>query len=120
MSEEAVARMRLFSPTDTPSVSTILEEMFQFFDRRIRHRPNKTLAMHIRLRLALMVFGDAGYARLDVAMKPRPMVVPTAKLLELLELKILTTDLQPLVLLPLERCTQPEARRQVHVPLQRL
>ncbi len=88
MSDETVARMRLLSPTDTPSVSTILEEMFQFFDRRIRRRPNyKTLAMQIRLRLALMVFGDADYARLDVAMKPRPMVVPTPKLLEMLELK---------------------------------
>ncbi len=73
--------------------------MFQFFDRPIRRRANyKTVARHIRLRLALMVFGDADYARLDVAMKPKPMVVPTAKLVEMLQLKILTADLQPLVL----------------------
>ncbi len=61
-----------------------------------------------------MVFGDADYARLDIAMKPWPMVVPTAKLLKLLELKRLTTDLRPLVLLPVERCiSQLEAMRQI-------
>ncbi len=41
MSEETVARMRLFRPTDTPSVSTVLEEMFQFFDRDIRRCAKK-------------------------------------------------------------------------------
>ncbi len=72
MSEDTVVKMRMLNAADTPTVSTILEEMFQFFDRSIRRRASyyRTRAMHIRLRLALMVFGDADYARLDVAMKP--------------------------------------------------
>ncbi len=71
MSEQVVAKMGLLSPTDAPSVSSVLEEMFEFFDGRVLRRANyRTPAMHSRLRLALMVFGDAGYARLDVAMKP--------------------------------------------------
>ncbi len=38
MSEDAVIRMRMLSTTDTPAVSTILEEMFQFVDGRIPRR----------------------------------------------------------------------------------
>lgn len=115
MSKDGVVRIGILSPTDAPSVSTVLEEMFQFLDGGISRRANyKTLARHIRLRLALMVFGDADYARLNTIMTPLPMVVPTAKLLALLELTRLTTDLPPLVLLPVERCiSQPEARRQL-------
>lgn len=108
MSEETVVRMGI-SPTDASGVSTILEEMFQFFDGRIRCRAKyKAIEKHVRLRLALMVFGDSGYARRDMT----GMVVPTPKLLDLLELSRLTTNLQPLVLPPVRRCiSQPEARR---------
>jgi hypothetical protein len=110
MNQETVVRMRILSSTDAPSVSTILEEMFQFFDGRVRCRGNyKTIKKHVRLRLALMVFGDSGYARLDETMKPKPMVVPTTKLLTLLKLRNLTTDVEPLALLPVQHCiSQPE------------
>jgi hypothetical protein len=113
MSEETVVKIGIVSPTDAPSVSTILEEMFQFFDGRVRcHTKYKAIEKHDRLRLALMVFGDSDYARLDVTRKPTPLVVPTPKLLDLLELSRLTTNLQPLVLPPVgRRISQPEARR---------
>jgi hypothetical protein len=108
MSEDAVVRMKMLSPTDTPRVSTILEEMFQYFDGSVRCR--RDIRKEIRLRWALLLFGDKGYARLDTAMKPMPMVVPTAKLLNLLKLTSLTTDLEPLALLPVRpSSSQPEA-----------
>ena len=88
MSEKTVVRMKTVSPTDAFSVSTILEEMFQFFDGRVRCRAKyKAIEKHVRLRLALMVFGDSGYARRDMTGKPTPMIVPTPKLLDLLELR---------------------------------
>jgi hypothetical protein len=99
MSQETVVRTGLLKFTDTPGVSIILEEMFQFFDGALRgHTKYKAIEKHVRLRLALMVFGDSDYARLDVTRKPTRMVVPTPKLLDLLELSRLTTNLQPLVL----------------------
>jgi hypothetical protein len=63
-----------------------------------RHPKHKTIKRHVRLRLALIVFNESGYARLDMTVKPGGMVMPTAKLLSLLGLRKMTTDLQPLVL----------------------
>ncbi len=40
MSEQVVAKMGLLSPTDAPSVSSVLEEMFEFFDGRVLRRAN--------------------------------------------------------------------------------
>jgi hypothetical protein len=72
MSEETVARMRIISSTDVPSVSTVLEEMFQYLDGRVRGgAAYKTIKRHTRLRLALMVLGEAGYARLHATKKPK-------------------------------------------------
>jgi hypothetical protein len=94
MSKDAVVKMGILSPADTPNVSTILEEIVQFFDGWVQFRFTtcKLMPKHIRLRLALTVLGETGYARLDEAAKPRPMVVPTPKLLRPLNLKNLTTD----------------------------
>jgi hypothetical protein len=104
----------MLRPNDTPRVSTILEEMFQFFDASARCRRYRTIEKHIRLRLALLVFSDSGYARLDTIMNPMPTVVPTAKLLKLLELTSQTTDLESPKLLPVQdRISQPEASDQL-------
>ena len=106
MSQETVVRMGLLSLTDAPAVSTILEAMFQYFDYDLRCHPKyKTIKKHVRLRLASIVFGESGYARLDMTVKPSGMVVPTAKLLSLFGLRKLTTDLPPLVLLPISNGT---------------
>ena len=103
----------ILSPSDAPSVSTIVEEMFQFFDESVRCANYKTIDRSVRLRLALRVLGDAGYARLDI-MRPKPTVVPTEKLLQLLEVKKLTTDEEPLSLLPAGACvSQQDAARQL-------
>jgi hypothetical protein len=117
MSDETVVKMRILGPTDTPAVSTILEEMFQFFDGSVRSRASyASMERHVRLRLALLVFGDLGFARLDIT-KPKPMLVPTAKLLKLLEVGSVTTDVEPLVLRPIQKCiSQPEASRQTQYP----
>jgi hypothetical protein len=110
MNEDTVARMKMLSPTDTPRVSTVVEEMFQYFDGSIRCR--RYIRRDIRLRWALLVFGDKGYARLDTAMKSMPMVVPAAKLLKSLELTSVTTDVEPQALLPVRRpSSQQEAIR---------
>jgi hypothetical protein len=112
MNEDTVVRVQMLSPNDTPSISTILEEMFQFFDASVGCGRYTTIEKQTRLRLALLAFGEAGYAQLGMTIKAMPMVVPTAKLLNLLELTSLTTDLEPLTLLPVRRCIpQPEARR---------
>ncbi len=101
MSKETVVRMRVLNSHDSARVSTVLEEMFQFFDSPLRRHPlYKAIKKKIRLRLALMVFGDSGYARLDETVRPTPMMVPTANLLELLQVTKPTTNLQPLVLPP--------------------
>ena len=66
MSDDTVVRMPILSPTDTPTVSTILEEMFQYFDGNAKSRASyASMERHVRLRLALLVFGDLGFARLD-------------------------------------------------------
>ena len=111
MSQNTTVRMGLLNSTDAPAVSTILEEMFQYFDMDLRRHPKyKTIKRHVRLRLALIVFNESGYARLDMTVKPGGTVMPTAKLVSLLGLRKMTTDLQPLVLLPIRHSTsQPEA-----------
>ena len=113
MSPNTIVRMGLLSSTDAPAVSTILEEIFQYFDGDLRCHPRyEAIKRHVRLRLALTVFGDRGYAQLDMTGKPTLTVVPTPKLLDLLELSRLTTNLRPLVLPPVGRCiSRPEARR---------
>lgn len=79
MSEDTVAKMRILGPTEAPTVSTIPEEMFQYFDGNLR-RHSRTIKRPVRLRLSLIVFSESGYARLDVTSKPSGMVIPTAKL----------------------------------------
>jgi hypothetical protein len=102
MSKDAEVRMRMANFTDTPTVSTILEEMFRFFDDPLRRQaPYKAIKEEVRLTLALMVFGDSDYAELDETARPTPMVVPTDELLELLEIKKLTTNVKPLVMAPI-------------------
>lgn len=110
MGEATILTMGILSPSDAPSVSTIVEEMFQFFDESVRCANYKTIDRSVRLRLALRVLGDAGYARLDI-MRPKPTVVPTEKLLQLLEVKKLTTDEEPLSLLPAGACVSSRMRR---------
>jgi len=85
MSDETVFKMQILGSTDTPAVSTILKEMFQYFDGTVKSRASyASMERHVRLRLALPVFGDLAFARLDIT-KPKSTLVPTAKLLKLLE-----------------------------------
>ena len=92
-------------------VSTILEEMFQFFSGGVRHLKYRVMDKSLRLRLALAVFDDFGFARLDTMMKPGPMFVPTSGLLKKLELNSLTTGVEPLLVPDTVRCvSQGEAR----------
>jgi hypothetical protein len=105
----------MLSAADSPAVSTILEEMFQFVDGRIRARGEyKSISKMTRLRLALIAFNEEGLSRLDTTMAPRPMVVPTPKLLEmLLDSSRLTTSVEPLVLCAVPgRISQQEESRQ--------
>jgi hypothetical protein len=113
MSNDPITRTSILGPTDAPSVSTILEEMFQYLDGSVQCAKYKTIRKDVRLRLALTVLGEAGYAQLNVVMNPRPMVVATTKLLRLLALKSSTTDVEPLVL-SVQGCISPaETNRQL-------
>ena len=61
-----------------------------------------------RMRLALMVLRETGYARIDAATPPRPIIIPSTKLLKLLASDHLTTDVEPLVLTSLRRLISPD------------
>src|SRR5271170_7640268 len=64
---------------DNRSVSTILEDIFWFFDGEVIDKaPNfKSLKKLLRLKSALVVFDEIKLARFDEDHKPMPMVVPT-------------------------------------------
>jgi hypothetical protein len=94
---------------DNCRVSTILEEMFYVFDSDVQFHCNpKHLNRFTRMRLALMVLRETGYARIDAATPPRPIIIPSTKLLKLLASDHLTTDVEPLVLTSLRRLISPD------------
>ena len=99
-------------PIDEFSLSTILEDMFQYFDdelirKRTRYR---NLERQKRLRAALMVFVEMGIARLAEA-QPLPMLVPTKDLMDLLETSRLTTLVEPLLVPACMDCDQNKSDR---------
>lgn len=99
-------------PIDEFSLSTILEDMFQYFDdelirKRTRYR---NLERQKRLRAALMVFFEMGIARLAEA-QPLPMLVPTKDLMDLLGTSHLTTLVEPLLVPARMDCDQNESDR---------
>jgi hypothetical protein len=63
--------MGILSPIDAPAVSTVLEAIIQFFDERISSDTKyNVIGKHVRLRMALLVLGDLGWAQLAATMKP--------------------------------------------------
>ena len=84
--------------TNTYSVSTIVEDMFQYFDDGLvaKKRKYRRLETGWKLRSALIVFQQQGLACLEDAHKPLPMWVPTRDLLDALGTNRLSTTVEPL------------------------
>ena len=84
--------------TNTYSVSTIVEDMFQYFDDGLvaKKRKYRRLETGWKLRSALIVFQHQGLVCLEEAQKPLPMWVPTKDLLDALGTNQLSTAVEPL------------------------
>jgi len=95
------------------SISTILEDMFQYFDDGLIDKKSQyqRLEKGGRLRAALIVFLNEGLARLDEAHKPLPMLVPTKDLLDVLGTSRLSTAVKPLMLPACIAATRKEVRK---------
>jgi hypothetical protein len=92
--------MEIGNKQDKYVVSTIIEDMFRYFDDEIsdRKRHYRRLEQTLRLRTALAVFSEKGLAQFVGSYRPLPMWVPTKHLMDLLETSRLTTGVKPLTL----------------------
>ena len=81
-------------------VSTILEEIFQYFDSDLcaKNPRYSSLNKLLRLKAALIAFNESGLAQSSEDQNPRSMVVPTKELMEALETKRVTTSVKPLAI----------------------
>lgn len=79
------------------AVSTIIEDMFEYFDAELldKHKRYRKLYGELRLRAALTVFFEEGLAELAPARKPLPMWVPTKVLMGGLKTSRLTRRQNP-------------------------
>ncbi len=93
-------------------ISTILEDMFQYFDQELCaiNRKYRSLQMLWRLKSALIVFRHLGLAEYQEDVQPSPMMVPSRELMRVLKTSRITTSLKPLVLPPIV-VTEQEAKK---------
>lgn len=84
-------------------ISTILEDMFQYFDQELcaNNRKYRSLQTLWRLKSALMVFRHLGMAEYEENVQPSPMMVPSKELMQVLRTSRTTTSLKPVVLPPI-------------------
>ncbi len=104
MSKETPRKESLWTEStnkDYCTISTILEELIFVFDDDAQFAEKSRIDRLNRMRLALTVLGDSGYARLMSTTATTPMAVPTAKLSIVLDHDYLTTDVEPLIVPPL-------------------
>jgi hypothetical protein len=81
-------------------VSTILENLFQYFDEGLcSKKPQyRSLNKLMRLKAALIVFNETGLAQREENGDPPPIMVPTRELMEMLQASLITTSLEPLAI----------------------
>jgi hypothetical protein len=84
------------------TISTILEDMFDWIDgdHELQRSKYKVLGRDLRLAIAMSLFAHAGLAELDRQQKPMPMLVPSEELKEELATSFFTTSVKPLVIGP--------------------
>ncbi len=78
-------------------VSTILEDLFQYCDKKLCSKKwqYRQLDKLMRLKAAMIAFSQAGLAQRDEDGDPSPIMVPTKELMEILQTSRITTAVQP-------------------------
>jgi hypothetical protein len=89
-------------------VSTILEDLFQYFDHGLCSKTPQYRSLNklMRLKAAMIVFNETGLAEREENGDPSPIMVPTKELMQILQTTRTTTAVKPLAIPAIAMCKQ--------------